>query len=108
MGTACAAAAAVRVGCCFGAFLDGEGVPAAAAGSGVRVVDLEPGLLQAGEEVDRCALEVGSAEGIDDDLDALELHHLVALDGTGVEAEPVLEARAAAALDGDAQDRGLT
>ena len=37
---------------------------------------LKPGLLQAGQEVDRGALEVRDAEGIDDDVDALE-HELV-------------------------------
>ena len=38
---------------------------------GVRVVDLEPGLLEAVEEVDRCALEVRDAVGIDHDRDAV-------------------------------------
>src|ERR1700750_3103175 len=47
------------------------------------------------------------AEGIDDDCDALALELVVALLGAAVEAEAVLEAGAAAALDSDAEDRDV-
>ena len=95
------------VGRSFSALLDGERVAAAARGRGVRVVDLEPGLLEAVQEVDRRALEVRGAVGVDHDRDAVLLERLVVLDRTGVEAEPVLEAGAPAALNRDAQDRAL-
>src|SRR6476619_4954925 len=107
MRAAGAAAAAVRLGCRFSAFLAGERVAAAAGSLGVRVVDLEPGLLEAGEEVDRGALEVRGAVGVDHDRDAVLLERLVGVDRAGVEAEAVLEARAPAALDRDAKDRRL-
>ena len=66
----------------------------------------KPG-LEALDPVDLGAGQVGSAERVDDDGDAVALELVVALLGAPVEAERVLEARAAAALDGDAQDRGL-
>src|SRR4051794_37485802 len=74
VGAAGAAAAGVSVRGSFalGALFHLEGVPAAARRGRVRVVDLEARLLQAGEEVDRGALEVRDAEGIDDDVDTLE------------------------------------
>ena len=93
--------------CIGSALLDGERVAAAARRGGVRVVDLEPGLLEAVQEVDRRALEVRSAVGVDHDRDAVLLERLVVVDRAGVEAEPVLEARAPAALDRDAQNRAL-
>src|SRR5687768_2915899 len=62
-----AAAAGVRVGACCGLVVHGERVAAAARGSRVRVLDLEPRLLQAVDEVDRRAAQVGRAEGVDDD-----------------------------------------
>ena len=86
------------------AFFDLEGVAAAAGRARVRVVDREPGCLDRVDVVDLGALEVRRAERVDDDLDAVRLELEVALDGAAVEAEPVLEARAAAALDRDAQD----
>src|SRR3954447_1379539 len=49
------------------ALRDLEARPAAAGGDHVRVVDLEPGLLEALQEVDRRALQVGRAERVDDD-----------------------------------------
>src|SRR5438477_8283605 len=86
------------------ALLDLEAVAAPTGGGHVRVVDLEARLLQAFQEVDRRALEVRRAERVDDDPHAVELELVVALLGAAVEAERVLEAAAAAALDGDAQD----
>ena len=53
------------------------------------------------------ALEVRRAEGVDDHPDAEGLELVVALLGAAVEAERVLEARAPAALDGDAQHPGV-
>ena len=46
---------------------------------GVRVVDLEPGLLDGLEVVDLGALQIRRAERVDDDLDALDLELVVAL-----------------------------
>ena len=57
---------------------DLEAVPAAAGARDVRVLDLEPGLLEALDEVDRRALQVRRAERVDDDLDAVELELVVA------------------------------
>src|SRR5688500_19355720 len=92
----------------FGALvLDLERVAAAARGRRVRVVDLEPGLLDAVDEVDRRAREIRSAELVDDDLHAVLLELEVTLLDAPVEAEPVLEAGAPAALDRDAQHLGL-
>ena len=89
------------------AVLDLERVAAATGGGDVRVVDLEPGLLQAVEEVDAGTLEIRRAERVDDDPDAVCLELVVALLGTAIEAERVLEARAAPALDGDAKNVGV-
>src|SRR3954471_5435456 len=82
-----------------------EGVAAAAARDGVRVVDLEAGLLDRLEIVDPRTRQVRGAEGIDDDTNALTLELVVALLGAAVEAEAVLESGAAAALDRHAEHR---
>src|SRR5205085_9526194 len=71
---------------------DLERVAAAAARDGVRVVDLEPGLLDRLEIVDRRAPEIRRAERVDDDRHALAVERVVALLGAAVEAEAVLEA----------------
>src|SRR5689334_2301409 len=90
-----AAAAAGRGGVvALGAVLDLERVAAPARGGGVRVVDLEAGLLKGAEEVDRGATQVRDAERVDDDVHALEQELVVALGRLAVEAEAVLEARA--------------
>src|SRR5207253_6336045 len=85
-------------GCVLGRLALGhlERVAAAARGDGVRVLDLEPGLLDPLEVVDPGTEEVRRAEGVDDDHDALALELVVALLGAAVEAEAVLEAGAAA------------
>ena len=49
----------------------------------------------------------GALYGIDDDADAVQLELVVALLGAAVEAERVLEAGAAAALHGDAENGGV-
>ena len=86
------------------ALFDRERVPAAARRGRVRVVDLEPGLGEAVQEVDRGALQVRGAVGVDHDGDAVLLDPFVVIGGAGVEPEPVLETGAAAALDRDTQD----
>src|SRR5215203_6156647 len=93
-----AAAAGVRVGAGLALF-DREGVAAAAGCDGVRVLDLEPRLLDRVDEVDGGALQVRRAERVDHEADAVLVALEVALDGAAVEAEAVLEAGAAAALD---------
>ena len=91
----------------FFALGDLEAVPATACGGDVRVFDLEPGLLERLQEIDRRALQIRDAERIDDDLDAVELELVVARLGTAVETQRVLEPAAPAALDRDAEHLGL-
>src|SRR3954470_7780071 len=89
-----AGAAAGAGGRCIARLVVGgalEGVAAAAGRDGVRVVDLEPGLLDRLEIVDGRALEVRGAERVDDDLHALLLELEVAFLRAVVEAEAVLE-----------------
>src|SRR5919204_5222598 len=102
--TAGAAAAGVPVGRL--ALLHLEGVAAAARGGDVRVVDREAA-LKAVDPVDLGAGQVRGAERVDDDRDAFADELVVALLRAAIEAERVLEAGAAAALNGDAEDRGL-
>src|SRR5262249_42976778 len=97
-----AGAAAGGAGRCLTVF-HLEAVAATARRADVRIVDLEPGLLEALEEVDRRALEIRRAERVDDDAAAVELELVVAGRRAAVEAEGVLEAAAAAALDRDAE-----
>src|SRR3954466_7315179 len=77
--------------------VDLERVPASAGGRDVRVVDGEAA-LEPVDVVDLRALEVGRAVRVDDHVDAVDGHLVVALLCAAVEAERVLEARAAAAL----------
>src|SRR5215470_5577120 len=88
------------------ALLHLEGVAAAARGGHVRVVDREA-RLEALDPVDLGAGQVGRAERVDHDGHAVADELVVALLRPAVEPERVLEPRAAASLDGDAQDRGL-
>src|SRR5215468_10162539 len=83
-----------------------EGVPAAARRGDVRVVDRKAG-LEALDPVDLGACQVRRAERVDDDVNTVDVQLIVALGRPAVEAECVLEAGAAAALNGDAQDRSL-
>src|SRR5262249_11327238 len=105
---AAGAAAVPRVRPRLLALCDLERMAAAAGGGDVRVRDLEAGLLDRLQVVDLGTAQVRSAEGIDDDGDAVRLELEVALLGAPVEAERILESRTAAALDGDAQDACLT
>src|SRR5712692_4137067 len=98
-----AAAAATNSGCVVALF-HLERVATTARGNRVRVVDREPGLLNRVHVVDLRTIQVRSAERIDDHLHAVCLELDVALDRSTVEAEPVLEPRAAASLDGNAED----
>src|SRR5438128_6988524 len=100
-----ARAAAAHMGVVAGGLLVGdlERVTAAARGDGVRVVDREPGGLDRVDIVDLGPLEVGGAERVDHDRDAVRLELVVALLRAAVESEPVLEARAASALDRHAE-----
>ena len=68
----------------------------------VRVVDLEPGALEALDVVDLGAEDELHADLVDDDRDAVDLEDVVVVLGL-VEGERVLEAGAAAAADGDAK-----
>src|SRR5215470_17628191 len=79
-----------------------ERVAAAAGGRRVGVLDGEPAAHEVFLVVDLGALEVPHAHGVDDDLDAVRLEHLV-LVGRLVQHHAVAEARAAAALYVDPQ-----
>src|SRR3954452_8599765 len=79
-----------------------EGRAAAARGDHVGVLHLEPGALEAFDEVDRRAAHVGQRLAVDEQRDALVLEDLVAVAAL-IEGEDVLEARAAAAANADAK-----
>src|SRR5205814_8812355 len=87
-------------------FLDLEGVPAAARCGDVGIVDREAG-LKALHPIDLRACQVRRAERVDHDVDAVHVELVVALGRSPIEAERVLEAGAAAALNGDPQNRRL-
>src|SRR5262249_33413889 len=86
---------------------DRERVAAAAGRGGVRVLDLERGAHHVLDEVDLGAGEEVERDLVNDDLDAVAREDDIALLPRVVEAEAVLEAGAAAARDGDAQERAL-
>src|SRR6266540_3567661 len=92
------------------AFLDLERVPAPAARDDVRIVDRKA-TLEAFDEIDLGPHQIGRAERVHDDRDAVRVDLLIALLRGRVEAERILEARAAAALHRDAKNprvaRGL-
>src|SRR4051812_36732620 len=79
-----------------------EGRAAAARGHDVRVVHLEAGALERVDVVDARAVDVRQALVVDEDTEAVVLEDGVAV-ALVVEREVVLEARAAAAADADAQ-----
>ncbi len=68
----------------------------------VRVVDLEPGALEAFDVVDLRAEDELHADLVDDDGDAVDLEDVVVVLGA-IEGERVLEAGATAAANGDAK-----
>src|SRR5882724_5148779 len=86
------------------ALVDREGLPAAARRRRLRVLDREPAACDRIDEVDFGAAQVTDADGVDEQLHAVRLEHLVARAlPIFLEHEAVLEARAAAALDEHAQ-----
>src|SRR6185369_17838895 len=89
------------------AFLRLEGRAASTRGFDVRVVDREAGAHERVHIVDLGTSEIRSAEGVDDDADAVHLDLVVAVLRPAVEAEGVLEARTSAALDCDPENRDL-
>src|SRR6478735_7490948 len=81
-------------------------VEAVAAGAGtarVRVVDREALLLDGVDEVDHGTLQVRGAEPVNPERQAVELAEQVTIAGLVVEVQAVLQARATAGLDLDAQ-----
>src|SRR6478752_9639609 len=80
-----------------------EGVAAGAGAARVGVVDREALLLDGVGEVDRRAVEVGSAHPVDDDLDPAEVADQVTVEGALVEVELVDQAGAATGLHAHAQ-----
>src|SRR5579862_3072497 len=84
-----------------------EAVTAAAGPGGVRVVDLEPRLLDRLQIVDLRALQVRRAERVDDHAHAVRFGLEVALARAAIEAQRVFEAAAAAATNRNPQDLGL-
>src|SRR4051812_49280294 len=86
--------------------LGGEAVAAAAAARRVRVLEHEAAAHHFVLEVDLNAGQVKGRAAVDQDLDAVGLELLIALARLFLdEVEHVAEARAAAALDADAQTR---
>src|SRR5262245_25947710 len=85
---------------------DLEGGPAAAGGDDVRVVDLEPGALEAFDVVDLGAEDELHADLVDDDGDPVDLEDVVVVLGA-VEGERVLEAGASTAANGDPEGLAL-
>src|SRR5690606_2320326 len=83
--------------------LDGKGLPTATGGGGIGILDHEFGALQALFVVHLRADEIGIAEGIDHGTDAVGFHNGVVLRRHFLEGEAVLEARAAAPGNEDAQ-----
>src|SRR3954471_24338118 len=85
--------------------LDAEGRPAAARRLGVRVLDRESAAGDVVDEIDLRAAQVAGADRIDQQLDAVGLDDRVGrrVPLALVDHQAVLKARAAAALDEDAQ-----
>src|SRR4051794_5176758 len=84
-----------------------EALPAAAGAGRVRVVDGEPGALEAVLEVKRRALEERRTRRIYDDPDTAGVVGDVVSGHVGVEEHLVAESRAPAGTDGDAQGEVL-
>lgn len=90
------------------AVCDLEAMATAARTGGVRVVDLEPGLLERLHEIDRSTLEVRGARRVDHDAHAVELDLGVTVVRATVETERVLEAAATATTNRYTQHFGVT
>src|SRR5690348_2298973 len=90
------------------AYLCREGAAAPAGGLGVRIVDHELRARKFLDVVHFRAFEILHAQRIDQQFDAAAVEHEIVVRTRLVETEAVLETRAAAALDEDAQlERGL-
>src|SRR6478735_6651935 len=85
-----------------------EAVAAGARAGRVGVVDREALLLDAVDEVDHGAVEVGDAHPVDHHGHAVEVGHHVAVEAALVEEELVAEAGAPTGLHGDAQGEVVT
>src|SRR5438105_7460373 len=86
---------------------DREGRSAAAAASGVRVFEGEPGLLEVALVVQGHAVQVRRAEPVDETAHAGALDDAVVIGRLVLDAEAVLEARAPARQHADPQPGGL-
>src|SRR5205807_3568410 len=86
---------------------DREGRSAAAAASGVRVFEGEPGLLEVALVVQGHAVQVRRAEPVDETAHAGALDDDVVIGRLVLDAEAVLEARAPARQHADAEPGGL-
>src|SRR5437879_2760490 len=84
---------------------DREGLAAAAGGAGVGVADLERRAHEVLDEVDLGTLHQLERGRVDDEPHALALEQRILLLALIVEAEAILESRAAAAGNGEAQIR---
>src|SRR6266568_962370 len=86
---------------------DRERRSAAAAAGRVRILERETGFLEIALVVERDAVQVLGAEGVDEDADAGRLEHHIVLEGLVFDAQAVLEPRAAARQHADAEAGGL-
>ena len=83
---------------------DREAGPAGAARCRVRVLHLKALAREGFDEIDLAAVEERQADRIDEQRHAVGRHREVVLRGLLLQSEPVLEARAAAAIDGKSRD----
>ena len=77
---------------------DTEGRAAAAGRHGVRIRDHKAAAGHRVDEIHFGILQVADADGVDKQCDAIRFKHLVRVAGALLNHQPVLEARAAAAL----------
>ena len=82
-----------------------EGTTAPAGALHVRIVELETRAFERLDVVDLDAIEVHGTHLVDGDLEAIEIHNLVRLVGLVFKRHVVLETRAAATDNRDAQRR---
>ena len=90
------------------AVFDLEAMAAAARTGGVRILDLESGLLERLHEIDRSALQVRGTCRVDHDANAMELSLGITVVCATVETERVLEAAATATANRYTQHFGVT
>src|SRR6185312_8284609 len=80
-----------------------EGSPAAAALLRIRILKNEPGLHQRFLVIEREAVEIENTFRIDEDLNAIEIEHLVLRPRLRVELELIAQSRAPAAENAQTQ-----